>query len=203
MNNKKRKILKNPIIVGLALFVLNMLAFFIVYYFFMDVNYWDTSMKVNSFVLPFLYTIVGFLSVYWYRNFLGRITFYKAFRQAFVTVFLGGFLSMLSIFVFLNYVDTSARDILNYQYVELELRNLDTKYYKIKNEITANGDKNKLEELDKNYLEAKQAREIAMKERRNYFSFSFLSTVFGGFVLFYILLSVVVASFMKNKKSYE
>jgi len=195
--------LKNPIIVGLALFVLNILAFLMVYYFFMDVNYWNTSMKVNSFVLPFLYTIVGFLSVYWYRNFLGRITFYKAFRQAFVTVFLGGFLSVLSIFIFLNYVDTDARDILNYQYVELELRNLDTKYHKIKNEITDNGDKNKLEELDKNYLEAKHAREMAMKERRNYFSFSFLSTIFGVFVLFYILLSVVVASFLKNKKSYE
>jgi len=203
MNGEKRKILKNPIIIGLVLFSLNMLAFFIVYYFFMDVNYWDTSMKVNSFVLPFLYTFVGFMSVYWYRSFSGRITFYKAFRQAFITVFIGGFLSISSIFIFLNYIDIKARDTLNYQYVDLELKNLYEKYHEIRDEFMKNNEKDKLNELEKKYLEAKHAREIAMKEGRNYFSFGFLFIIFGGYMLFYILLSVVIAGFLKNKKSYE
>jgi len=202
MNEKKRKLLKSSVVVGFALFVLSMLAFFVVYCFFIDLDYWNISMKINSFVMPFLYAIVGFLSVYWLRGSM-KITFYKAFIHAFITMLLGGFFSLLSIFIFLNYIDTNARDILTHQYVELELKNLDNKYYKIKGEIVELGDENKLEELDKNYLEAKQAREIAMKEKRNYFSFNFLSAIFGSFILFYILLSIVIASFLKNKKSYE
>jgi len=201
MNEEKRKIFKNPIIIGLFLYVLNTIAFFIVYYFFMGVNYWNISMKTNAFVIPFLYVIVGFLSAYWNRE-SGKMTFLKAFRYSFITMFFGGFFSIFSIFIFLNYIDKDARDVLNYQYVELELKNLDDEYSKIKSEIIEIGDKDKLDELDKNYTEAKLAREIAMKEKRNYFSFNFLSVVFGCFVLFYILLSAVVAGFLRNKNSY-
>lgn len=100
---------KNPVTIGLVLFGITMLAFFVVYYFFANASYYSTSMKVNAFGMPFLYAVGGFLSVYWYRG-AGKITYPQAFKQAFVTLFIGGFLSVMSIFAFLNYVDTDARD---------------------------------------------------------------------------------------------
>jgi hypothetical protein len=74
-------------------------------------------MKVNAFGMPFLYAVGGFLSVYWYRG-AGKITFTQAFKQAFVTLFIG--VSFCNVhFAFLNYVDTDARDLLNHQYIQI------------------------------------------------------------------------------------
>ncbi|MCT3959419.1 DUF4199 domain-containing protein [Elizabethkingia anophelis] len=193
---------KNPVAIGLVLFGITMLAFFVVYYFFANADYYSSTMKVNAFGMPFLYAVGGFLSVYWYRG-AGKITYPQAFKQAFVTLFIGGFLSVMSIFAFLNYVDTDARDLLNHQYIQTELTNLDEAYAKQKSEAVHLKDQSKLGELDKNYKDAKLAREAAIKENRNYFSFTFLSAVFGGFMLFYLLLSIVIAAFLKNKKRYE
>ena len=39
-------------------------------------------------------------------------------------MFIGGFLSMFSIFAFLNYGDTDAKDLLNHQYVERQKQSL-------------------------------------------------------------------------------
>ncbi len=132
----------------------------------------------------FLYAVGGFLSVYWYRG-AGKITYPQAFKQAFVTLFIGGFLSVMSIFAFLNYVDTDARDLLNHQYIQTELTNLDEAYAKQKSEAVHLKDQSKLGELDKNYKDAKLAREAAIKENRNYFFiYFFFLLFFGGFMLF-------------------
>jgi len=193
---------KNPVAVGFGLFLATMLTFFVVYYFFADANYFDTSMKVNAFGMTFLYVLAGFLSVLWFRG-DNKITYPQAFKQCFVTLFVGGGLSMLSIFAFLNYVDTDAREMLNHQYIQTEMKNLDESYAKLKVEAANQKDRTKAKELEDNYNNAKLAREIAKKENKNYFSFQFLSAVFGGFLLFYLLLSIIIAGFLKNKKRYE
>lgn len=193
---------KNPVAVGFGLFLATMLVFFIVYYFFADANYWNTTMKVNAFGMTFLYVFGGFISVLWLRG-KDRITYPQAFKQSFVTLFVGGFLSILSIFAFLNYIDTDARDMLSHQYIQTELDNLDEAYQKKKLEAANMKDQTKIKELETDYKNAKEARIIAQKEKRNYFSFQFLSAVFSGFLLFYLLLSIIIAGFLNNKKRYE
>ena len=193
---------KNPLAVGLGLYIATMLVFFTVYYFFANANYWNTTMQVNAFGMTFLYVLVGFLAVLWLRG-NGKITYPQAFKQCFLTLFVGGLLSVLSIFAFLNYVDTDARDLLNHQYIQTELNNLDEAYKQKKLEAANLKDQTKIKELETDYKNAKEAREVAQKENRNYFSFQFLSAVFGGFMLFYLLLSIIIAGFLKNKKRYE
>ena len=58
-------------------------------------------------------------------------------------------------------------------------------------------------DYDEARLTALVTREAALKENRNYFSYQFLSAIFGGFLLFYLMLSIIIAGFMKNKKRYE
>ena len=193
---------KNPLKVGFILFGITMLTFFIVYYFFANANYWNTTMQVNAFGMTFLYVVAGFISTYWLREGT-RITYPQAFKQTFLTLFTGGILSMLSIFLFLNYVDTDARDMLNHQYIQTEIKNLDEAYAQKKVEVANHIDRNKITELETDYKNAKIGREAALKENRNYFSFKFMSAIFGGFLLFYLMLSIIIAGFMKNKKRYE
>lgn len=193
---------KNPVTIGFILYAFTMLAFFVVYYFFANANYFETTMQVNAFGMTFLYVLAGFASTYWLR--VGTlITYPQAFKQTFLTLFTGGVLSMFSIFSFLNYVDTDARDLLNHQYIQTELNNLDESYAKLKVEAANQKDRTKVKDLEENYTGAKLAREAALKENRNYFSFKFMSAVFGGFLLFYLLLSIIIAGFLKNKKRYE
>lgn len=193
---------KNPVTIGFILYTVTMLVFFIVYYFFANANYWSISMQVNAFGMTFLYVLAGFASTYWLRQGT-KITYPQAFKQTFLTLFVGGLLSVLSIFTFLNYVDTDARDLLNHQYIQTELKNLDESYSKLKVEAANQKDRTKVKDLEENYNGAKLARETALKENRNYFSFKFMSAIFGGFLLFYLLLSIIIAGFMKNKKRYE
>lgn len=193
---------KNPFAVGFGLYMVTMFVFFVVYYFFASASYYDISMMVNAFGMTFLYALGGFMAVLWLRG-NDKITYPQAFKQSFLTMFIGGFLSVLSIFAFLNYGDTEARDMLNHQYIQTELKNLDEAYDQKKIELMNHKDQSKIKDLEIDYKNAKEAREAAQKENRNYFSFQFLSAVFGGFLLFYLLLSIIIAGFLKNKKRYE
>ncbi len=178
-----------------------MLLFFGVYYFFAGPNYWDVSMKVNAFGLTFLYGIAAFLSVFWKKG-NGFITFPQAFKQSFLTLFVGGFLSIMTMFAFLNYVDTDARDMLNHQHFQSEMQKLDESYQKQIKEINPK-DTDKLKPLNEEYEKYKIGINNAIKNNTNYFSFNFLSSLFGGILLFYLLLSIIISAFLKNKKRYE
>lgn len=193
---------KNPIAFGFGLYAMTMLIFFIVYYFFAGANYFNISINVSAFGLTFLYSVVGFLSVYYLRNHVGSITYPQAFKQVFVTLFVGGFLSFMSIFLFLNYVDTDARDLLNYQHIESEMTKLNDSYDKQIKEINPK-DRDKLKSLNDEYKKFSTGISNAKKQNINYFSFSFFSAIFGGVLLFYLMLSIIIAGFMKNKKRYE
>ncbi len=192
---------KNPVAIGFVLYGITMLLFFVVYYFFANANYWDTSMAINSFGLTFIYGIVAFLSVYWKRD-GGFITYPQAFKHAFIPVFIGGFLSIMSMFLFLNYVDTDARDLLNYQHKRGEQLKLDESYNKQIASINPK-DTDKIEALNKEYKDFKTRIDYTMSKKENLFSFQSLSRFFGGILLFYLLLSIIIAAFLKNKKRYE
>lgn len=193
----------SPIRFGLILFGITMLLFFIVYYFFAGENYWVTSVQVNSFVLPALYAGGAFWSVYSLRKEMGRITFPQAFKQSFFTLFVGGVLSLSSIYLFLNYVDTGARDILNYQFVTTQENKLDEARANQLKKAANLKDQTKKDEVQANYENYKKGLKAAKDNKTNYFSFKYLSGLFGVFLLFYLFLSVAFGAFLKNKKRYE
>jgi len=195
---------KNPFKFSLVLFAITLLLFLGVYYFFANENYWQTSVSINSFVLPILYAVVTFLAVKSYRDDLGgRITFRQAFQRSFLTLFVGGFLSLFSIFLFLNYVDSNARDLLNYQFVQIQENKLEEAKATQLSDIEKMQDASKKEEFLQKYKDYKLGIEAAKKNKTNYFSLRYLSGIFGVFILFYLFLSIAIAAFLKNKKRYE
>jgi hypothetical protein len=70
---------KNPVAIGLVLFGITMLAFFVVYYFFANASYYNLY-EGKCIWNAFLYAVGGFLSVYWYRG-AGKITYPQAFAK--------------------------------------------------------------------------------------------------------------------------
>lgn len=188
---------------GFLLFGITMLLFFVVYYFFANQNYWDISVTINSFVLPIIYGIMAFISVFIMRKRLGEITFPQAFAQSFYTLFVGGLLSLLSIFAYLNYGDTQARDLLNYQFVETQAKKLEEARVEQLEKSENLKDAGKMDDVKENYKNYKIGIEAAKNNKTNFFSFKYLSALFGVILLFYVFLSIAIAAFLKNKKRYE
>src|ERR1700750_902915 len=100
---------KSPSTLGIILFIATMIIFFVAYFFFSGINYFETSLKINAFVLPIIYAGAAFWSVksFWNKNRV--VSFKDAFSRAFVPMFIGGILSIFSIYAFLNFVDTDAK----------------------------------------------------------------------------------------------
>lgn len=61
-------------------------------------------MLLNAFALPALYTFAAYLSVNSLKKEKGILGFKDAFGRAFKPCFIGGILSMASIFGFLNFI---------------------------------------------------------------------------------------------------
>ena len=144
---------KNLFTLGIALFGATMLIFFVVYFFFSGINYFETSMVTNAFILPILYAATAFWSVKSAWN-SRRLNFKEAFKRAFIPMFVGGFLSVISIFVFFNYVDTDARDLINYQFVQTNKNKLEQTY---KEEMARLKDGKEKEQLEKDYQKSIQS----------------------------------------------
>ncbi|MGS0748700.1 hypothetical protein [Halpernia sp. GG3] len=53
----------NPGQKGLILFSITMIIFFVVYYFYGGLHYFDSTMMANSFILPITYALFAFFSV--------------------------------------------------------------------------------------------------------------------------------------------
>ena len=95
---------KNVYTIGFLLFIANMLLFFAAYFFAYNTNYFNTSMLLNAFALPALYTFFAYWSVNSLKKEKGPLGFKDAFGAAFKPMFIGGLLSMIGIFGFLNFV---------------------------------------------------------------------------------------------------
>ena len=116
-------------------------------------------------------------------------------------MFIGGFLSMFSIFAFLNYVDTDAKDLLNHQYVERQKTELDNEYNKAKQILAKKEDK---EELDKKYQERLQSFAPELVKDKDIFTlFTFkdfnFTYYFSAVLVFYTILSTFFGSFFRSK----
>lgn len=189
---------KNPINLGFILFIITMIIFFAVYYFFAGINYFDISLKINAFLLPVIYCGFAFFSVkeYWKQN--GTINFKEAFKRAFLPMFVGGFLSILSIFIFLNYVDAGAKDLLNHQYIERQKSELVSEYTKAKSILKHDADK---QELEKNYQKRLESFSPENLKNKDIFNAKFFLIYFSAIFMFYLVLSIFFGAFFRSRSA--
>ncbi|SMC33063.1 DUF4199 domain-containing protein [Chryseobacterium sp. YR221] len=187
---------KSPSTLGIILFIATMIIFFVVYSFFSGINYFDISLKANAFVLPVIYAATAFWSVksYWNNHKMG---FREAFKRAFVPMFIGGILSIFSIYAFLNFADTDAKKLLNYQYVQRQKSELDTEYTSARKILKHQKD---IDELDQKYKERLQSFTPEAVKGKDMLTASHFSGYFAAILIFYVVLSVFFGAFFRTKK---
>ncbi len=191
---------KRPLILGIILFIATMIVFFVVYYFFSGINYFDISLKANAFVLPVLYAGVAFWSVKTYWNNHRTVSFKDAFKRAFVPMFTGGILSVLSIFAYLNFVDTDAKKLLNYQYVTRQKAELDKEYTSARKILKHQKD---IDELDQKYTERLQSFTPEAVKGKDMLTASHFSGYFAAILIFYVVLSLFFGAFFRTRTIYQ
>lgn len=191
---------KSPSTLGILLFAATMIVFFVVYYFFSGVEYFDISLKANAFVLPIIYAGAAFWSVKTYWNNHKTVSFKDAFKRAFVPMFIGGVLSILSIYAFLNFVDTDAKKLLNYQYVTRQKSELDKEYTSARKILKHQKD---IDELDQKYKERLQSFTPEAVKGKDMLTASHFSGYFAAILIFYVVLSLFFGAFFRTRTIYQ
>lgn len=181
--------------VGLMLFGITMLIFFGMYFFGMNTDYFSNSLLINAFLLPLVYVGGAYYSVYSIKKQGIQMGFKEVFGRTFKPMFVGGFLSVVTMFLFLNFADRDAKDLLNYQYIERQKTELNKEYEKAK---TGMKDPEQKAELERNYQNRLQSFSPEMIEGKDMFSFRQFTYYFGAIMAFYVILSVFFASFFRS-----
>lgn len=191
---------KSPLTLGIILFIATMIVFFVVYYFYSGVDYFDISLKANAFVLPVLYAGAAFWSVKSYWNNHRVVSFKDAFKRAFVPMFVGGILSVLSMYAYLNFVDTDAKKLLNYQYVNRQKSELDKEYTSARKILKHQKD---IDELDQKYNERLQSFTPEAVKGKDMLTASHFSGYFAAMLIFYVVLSLFFGAFFRTRTIYQ
>ena len=191
---------KSPSTLGILLFGATMIVFFVVYYFFSGVEYFDISLKANAFILPIIYAGAAFWSVKTYWSGHKQVSFKDAFKRAFVPMFIGGILSILSIYAFLNFADTDAKKLLNYQYVTRQKSELDKEYTSARKILKHQKD---IDELDQKYKERIQSFTPEAVKGKDMLTASHFSGYFAAILIFYVVLSLFFGAFFRTKTIYQ
>lgn len=164
----------------------------------MNENYFKTNLIVACFGVPAV--ISTFLIIYLsqLKSSVRELSFFIAFKNSYLIQLISGILSIGFIYLFMNYIDVSARDVFNYQRADLNYKNAKTE---IEN---AGADfKNLNAEQGKKQAELtlKSLKSIRDNNTINFFSFS--ETFFVAFIfvisIFYLLLSAILSLFLRNK----
>ena len=187
---------KNVYGVGFLLFIATMLIFFSMYFFGMNVDYFSNSMLLNAFLLPAVYVAGAFLSVNAAKKQGVPMCFRAVFGHAFKPMFIGGLLSVVTMFLFLNFVDKDAKDLLNYQYIDRQKTELNNEYEKAKSTLDKQEEK---AELEKKYQERLKSFSPEMIKDKDMLSFRQFTYYFGAIMVFYVILSVFFASFFRSR----
>ncbi|MDQ0781910.1 DUF4199 domain-containing protein [Chryseobacterium sp. W4I1] len=191
---------KSPSTLGIILFIATMIIFFVAYFFFSGINYFETSLKINAFVLPIIYAGAAFWSVktFWNKNRI--VSFKDAFSRAFVPMFIGGILSIFSMYAFLNFVDPNVKKLLNYQYVQRQKKELDTEYQSARKIMKHQKD---IDELDQKYKERLPSFSPEAIKGKDMLTASHFSGYFAAILIFYVVLSVFFGAFFRTRTVYE
>ncbi|MEC5395145.1 DUF4199 domain-containing protein [Bergeyella sp. RCAD1439] len=188
---------KSVYTIGLFIFGMVMSVFLVTTIFFRDVHYFRNSITLSAFLLPFIFALGAYFSVSAYRRFKRRLSFKEAYGRAFIPMFIGGLLSFSSIFVYITYLDPSAKDLLNHQYIESFRASLEEEYTKAKQILKPGSEE--MKELETKYAEGK----VRIKEKENrkedMFSAKYFAYVFAGYCAYYLLLSLFFGSFFRTR----
>jgi len=190
---------KNVYGVGLVLCGVTMLIFFGMYFFGMNTDYFNNSLFINAFILPAVYLAGAYFSVYTWKKTGGEMSFPSIFGRSFKPMFVGGILSILSMFAFLNFVDKPAKDLLNYQYIERQKSELTVEYERAKLGSQKPDD---LKQLDDSYNLRLKSFSPEMIKDKDMFSFRQFTYYFGAIMVFYVILSVFFASFFRSRSEH-
>ena len=182
--------------IGLMIYAATMLIFFGLYFFGMNTDYFNNSLLLNAFLLPAVYLAGAYYSVDIWKKEGGKMNFTSVFGRSFKPMFIGGLLSILTMFAFLNFADQEAKNLLNYQYIERQKTELNNEYQKAKVLMQEPEEK---AELEKNYQARLQSFSPVMIKDKDMFSFRQFTYYFGAIMVFYVILSVFFASFFRTR----
>ena len=128
------------------------------------------------------------------------VTFKAAFKRAFVPMFVGGILSIFSIYSFLNFVDTDAKKLLNYQYVTRQKAEMDKEYQSARKILKHQKD---IDELDQKYNERLPSFSPEAVKGKDMLTASHFSGYFAAILIFYVVLSVFFGAFFRTRSVYQ
>ncbi|WP_226064861.1 DUF4199 family protein [Kaistella polysaccharea] len=188
--------IQNVYTIGFYLFITTMVVFFGMYFFGMNTDYFNNSLLLNAFLMPIIYVAGAYISVNSVKRTGVRMGFRDVFGRAFKPMFVGGFLSMITMFLFLNFADPAVKDLLNFQYLERQKTELDAEYNKAKQVMKS---PEEIAELEINYQQRKQSFSPEMIKDKDMFNFRQFTYYFAAVLVFYVILSTFFASFFRNK----
>ena len=187
---------KNIYTIGFVLFIATMVLFFGLYFFGMNTDYFNNSLLLNAYLMPVVYLAGAYFSFNSLRKTEVRTGFREIFGRAFKPMFVGGLMSVTAMFLFLNFVDPAAKDLLNFQYLERQKIELDAEYNKAKQFLKT---PEELAELETKYEERKQSFSPEMIKGKDMFSFRQFTYYFAAILVFYVILSTFFASFFRSR----
>lgn len=188
--------IKNIYTIGFVLFIATMVVFFAMYFFGMNTDYFNNSLLLNAFLMPVIYLAGAYISVDSVRKAGIRMGFRDVFGRAFKPMFVGGFLSVMAMFLFLNFADPTAKDLLNFQYIERQKIELDAEYHKAQQFLKTPEEK---AELETKYQQRKQSFSTEMIKDKDMFNFRQFTYYFAAILVFYVILSTFFASFFRSR----
>lgn len=188
--------IKNIYTIGFVLFIVTMIIFLGLYFFGMNTEYFNNSLLINAFVLPVIYLAGAYVSINSVRKAGIKMGFRDAFGRAFKPMFVGGVLSVLGMFIFLNFIDPGAKDLLNFQYIERQKTELDAEYNKAKQFVKTPAEQ---AELDQKYEQRKASFAPEMIKGKDMFNFRQFTYYLGAVLIFYVILSTFFASFFRSR----
>lgn len=168
---------------GVILFAITMALFFLLFFLFStkgnisESDYFNYSAMVSCFVLPALYAGMAFYTIFITAK-KQILAFGQAWRMSFLTMFIGGFLSLASIFIFFNTIGSWAEDSLQRGWYDL---------------MTANPNP---EFMEKNEAIVQQMFDTSI----NMFTLKVFFISFAIVLFYYLMISFIFATFFKNRR---
>jgi|26BtaG_2_1085354.scaffolds.fasta_scaffold00012_51 hypothetical protein len=190
MNNNK-KIIQ----VGLLLFGITMALFFLLFFLFStqgsmsEAQYFNYSAVICCFILPTIYAGVGFYSPYSSAK-KEVLHFGQVWRLSFLPMFIGGLLSMASIFVFFNTNGGWAEDSLQRGWHDLMFETFEPAL------MDETLDAEETAELEVKMTQLEKMTDLSV----NLFSWKIFFISFSFILFFYFLISTIFAVFLKNRR---
>lgn len=161
---------------GIILALLTITLFLAVYFFGFNDNYFLTTVKVNAFILPTLY--LGFIVFHIVKMGKNGIYFKDVFQFSIGTLVISGTLSLVFIFMFLNFIDEEAKNVLLQQHLDIKYKNAMV-------------------------VEDAKQREMLLKTVKNnavnFFSLKWFFYFLSGLYFCYLIISLFLAKMLKNK----